>query len=349
MRSSSDEDMRILADQSEDEIMEAIESRVGEAKGRLENIRVTEIPYDIGKGKLLAITSKYDLALEYKLTRPESDMRINTPLDSKSIMLYEESFRFGFRFPLFEPLRSSFNEYEITISQLHRNGLRLLCGIVELAHRDWTTLTARGMRVLYHMYNRGCILENQMVPNGPKWRRPTLVSPRCELTPISTPAKPSRKRQREVSASIPPPPSQEDRPNREMAWHCLFPTDVRYFETMDDLEGSIAEDLTKACLSLKANILTKLKARNSEENWSWVNEIYPDDDDEEEDELAISDLEVGDLPPLTQAHQETQAQGSAVNLDTNQQMESKALLGVPFFMEVSSTSDLLGKGKVRVV
>ncbi|KDP30364.1 hypothetical protein JCGZ_17093 [Jatropha curcas] len=146
--------MHTLVEKFEHEIVEANESRVGEAKSKSENIRIADCPSDISKGKLLAIVFKYDVAPKYKLARPELDMRINTLLDDKPIMLYEESFCSGVRFPLSEPLRSFFNEYEITINQLHPNGLRLLCGIVELGRRNRTTLTARRMGELYCFYHR---------------------------------------------------------------------------------------------------------------------------------------------------------------------------------------------------
>ncbi|KDP24240.1 hypothetical protein JCGZ_26645 [Jatropha curcas] len=98
MGSTSDEEMATLAKLSEDEIVAANETEV-----------------------------------EYKLVHPEPDIRANTPLDNdESMILYEKSLSFGVQFPLSVPLNSFFNEYRITISQLHPNGLRLVCGIAEM-------------------------------------------------------------------------------------------------------------------------------------------------------------------------------------------------------------------------
>ncbi|KDP20592.1 hypothetical protein JCGZ_04205 [Jatropha curcas] len=63
MDSSSYKDVHTLAEHFEDEIVEANESEVREAKGRSENIRVVDVPYDISEGELRAIVSKYNLAL----------------------------------------------------------------------------------------------------------------------------------------------------------------------------------------------------------------------------------------------------------------------------------------------
>ncbi|KDP46948.1 hypothetical protein JCGZ_07965 [Jatropha curcas] len=139
-------DVQILFEHSEDE---AVESRVGEVKGRKDNIKIADIAFDIDEGELLDICYMYDISLEYMLARPSDYMRENEPLDSDSIMLYEEDFRPGVRLSLSEPL-SFFNEYNITVSQLHPNGLRFLCGNVKLAHQDGKALTAWGVRELYH-------------------------------------------------------------------------------------------------------------------------------------------------------------------------------------------------------
>ncbi|KDP39487.1 hypothetical protein JCGZ_04151 [Jatropha curcas] len=125
MGSSSDEDVQVLHDQSGDKYTEDVDSRVGEAR---EGMRMTE------------------------------------PLDEDAIMMYEESFQLGFRFRLSEPLKSFFNEYHITISQLHRNGLRFLCGIIELARRDGYNVTARMIRELYHFPVRPN--EGPLFPSG---------------------------------------------------------------------------------------------------------------------------------------------------------------------------------------
>ncbi|KDP20250.1 hypothetical protein JCGZ_18595 [Jatropha curcas] len=238
----------------------------------------------------------------------------------------------------------------------------------------------------------------------------TQKSPNGQLTPLSPPVAPSRKRQRE-----------EDGPSREMARYYLFAIDVRYFDSMDNLarkdfinqlfqpfnannfnfgritnlkggyikmevkknemaealksldavmskqetqhkakiiardvelerlkeensallwknkdlesknedmkeelqelrdqEGSMAEDLVKACLSLRVNILSELKTQNPGEDWSWVNKIYPNDDNEEEDVPALGDSEVGDLLSAIEVHQEILAQDSTTNLNADQ-------------------------------
>ncbi|KDP35346.1 hypothetical protein JCGZ_10987 [Jatropha curcas] len=62
MGSSSDEDVQILVEQSEDENTEAIDSGVGEAKGRKENIRVANDPSDIYEDELCDICFTYGMA-----------------------------------------------------------------------------------------------------------------------------------------------------------------------------------------------------------------------------------------------------------------------------------------------
>ncbi|KDP23042.1 hypothetical protein JCGZ_00507 [Jatropha curcas] len=141
MGSSSDEDVQVLIEQSEGK---AVEFRVREAKGRRENVRIADVPSNINEGEFLDVCSMYNIMPEYKLARPSKYTRANEPLDSESIMLYEEDFQSRVRLPLSEPLKSFFSEYDITISQLHPNGLRFLCGIVELACRDETVVTAGG-------------------------------------------------------------------------------------------------------------------------------------------------------------------------------------------------------------
>ncbi|KDP27302.1 hypothetical protein JCGZ_20290 [Jatropha curcas] len=74
----------------------------------------------------------------------------NRAVGEDSIMMYEESFRSGVRFPLSEPLRSFLNDYNITIRQFHLNVLRLSCSIIALACKKGHSLTAQVVRELYH-------------------------------------------------------------------------------------------------------------------------------------------------------------------------------------------------------
>ncbi|KDP43355.1 hypothetical protein JCGZ_25460 [Jatropha curcas] len=126
-----------------DGLTDDVDSVVGEVRGRKENVWIVDVPSDIDEGELLDICFTYNLSLEYKLIRPSESMRVTEPLDEDSIMMYEESFRSGVRFPLSEPLKLFFNEYHITISQLHPNGLRFLCCIIELARQDGYNVMAR--------------------------------------------------------------------------------------------------------------------------------------------------------------------------------------------------------------
>ncbi|KDP23934.1 hypothetical protein JCGZ_27094 [Jatropha curcas] len=92
MGSSSDEDVQVLLDPSEDENTETTDSEVGKGKGKKENTRIADVPFDIDEGELLDVCSIYDIAPEHKLVRPSEYMRVNELLDSESIILYEESF-----------------------------------------------------------------------------------------------------------------------------------------------------------------------------------------------------------------------------------------------------------------
>ncbi|KDP27454.1 hypothetical protein JCGZ_19815 [Jatropha curcas] len=64
--------------------------------------------------------------------------------------------------------------------------------------------------------------------------------------------------------------------------------------------GSVAEDLAKACLSLRKNVLTEPQTRHPDLTWSWVNDIYPDEDEGEEDvkgDNIVQDRKAGGSPP----------------------------------------------------
>ncbi|KDP39781.1 hypothetical protein JCGZ_04940 [Jatropha curcas] len=258
MGSHSDEEMPTLAELSKDEIVEANEA----------------------EGELLAIASKYDLAPEYELVRVGLDMRANIPLDDdESMMLYEESLHSGVRFPLFGPLKSFFNEYEITINQLNPNGLRLLCGIAELAHQDGTTLTTQGM--------------------APKKAKGSKLSKVAEAM-----------REKSDAVEIAARDAELER-LKEENWDLLCKNkDLEgkakemgeELQGLQDQEGSVMEDLVKVCLSLRANILTELKARHPEVDWSWVNDVYPDREDEKDEDVVGDTLSQGcnvddSLPP----------------------------------------------------
>ncbi|KDP30429.1 hypothetical protein JCGZ_16668 [Jatropha curcas] len=142
----------MLHDQSGDEHTGDIDSEVGEVRGRKENIRIVDVSSDIDDGELLDVCFTYNLSPKYKLIHPSEGIRVTEPLDGDSIMMYEESFRSGVQFPLSEPLKSFFNEYNITVSQLYPNGLRLLCGLIALAHQDGynVKVRARAVEELYH-------------------------------------------------------------------------------------------------------------------------------------------------------------------------------------------------------
>ncbi|KDP24239.1 hypothetical protein JCGZ_26644 [Jatropha curcas] len=103
---------------------------------------------------------------------------------------------------------------------------------------------------------------------------PTLETPHNKHTPTSPPTELSRKRPRESSILVPPPllragepldirsyfmsrygancSLQCDATSHEMARHCLFPADARFFECMDDLAR---KDIINQCLfqALNAN------------------------------------------------------------------------------------------------
>ncbi|KDP38302.1 hypothetical protein JCGZ_05188 [Jatropha curcas] len=84
-------------------------------------------------------------------------------------------------------------------------------------------------------------------------------------------------------------------------------------QRLRDQEGSMEEDLAKACLSLRSNILAKLKAWDPEKDWSWVNEIYPDDEEEEEEELAGDTPVLGDPLSTSPIHQDPLSRGPSID------------------------------------
>ncbi|KDP21748.1 hypothetical protein JCGZ_03378 [Jatropha curcas] len=144
----------MLHDQSGDKHAGDMDLGVGEAKGRKENVRIANIPLDIDEGELLDVCFTYNLSPDYKLIRPSEVMRVTEPLDGDSITMYEESFRSGVRFPLSEPLKSFFNEYNITISRLYPNGLRLL-GFGVPNH--WSEDPLRHLLASPTPYDRNCV------------------------------------------------------------------------------------------------------------------------------------------------------------------------------------------------
>ncbi|KDP37899.1 hypothetical protein JCGZ_05338 [Jatropha curcas] len=94
MSSSSEENVQISLDQSGNENTEDIDSGVGEANSRKENVRIAEVPFDNNKGELWDICFMYSITPEYKLIRPSEAMRVTELLDEDSIMIYKESFQF---------------------------------------------------------------------------------------------------------------------------------------------------------------------------------------------------------------------------------------------------------------
>ncbi|KDP43107.1 hypothetical protein JCGZ_27056 [Jatropha curcas] len=344
MGSSNDEEMPTLAELSEDEIIEANEVEEGEARDRAKNIRISAVSSDISEGELLAIYIKYDLDLDYKLTCPGPDVRANAPLDDEeSMILYEEHLRFGVRFPLSEPLRSFFNEHGITINQLHPNDLRLLCGIAELACRDGTMLTARGMDRLYRVQHRPtkdhCFLQARKDCNLfykslkmlslKNWKHKLFIIHRVREFGVPT------RWSGELAKHHPSSPTSDDLKCVELIksrglrtmnlkqiivegyqvrpysgpigpslsflenWE-LVNKDKDLESKVSDLENKAKEmekelqryrdqegveedNLARTCLSLRVNILLELRARQLEVDQIWVDDIYPDEADEEDE------------------------------------------------------------------
>ncbi|KDP31167.1 hypothetical protein JCGZ_11543 [Jatropha curcas] len=256
------EDIQGLFDRPDDDHVKEEDSGVGEARGGKENVRVADMPSSIDEGELLDISLVYQIPLEYQLIRPKEQMRITEPLDKNSIMMYEESFRSGVRLFLSESLKSFFNEYNITISQLHPNGLRFLCGIIALAHQDEHVLTARVVWELYHIgvhpNEDHCFLQAEKDRN-------IMALKKVKNSEIKKVAEAMRKQAateslvKEVLAAVLDQQTpevgetldiqgyfmkkygvscslQENGPSRKMARHCLFPADVRCFDYMDDLD-----------------------------------------------------------------------------------------------------------------
>ncbi|KDP35381.1 hypothetical protein JCGZ_10365 [Jatropha curcas] len=86
----------------------------------------------------------------------------------------------------------------------------------------------------------------------------------------------------------------------------------RKLKGLHDQEATIADDLVKTCLSLRANILSELKTRNPEADWSWVNEIYTDEVEEDEKDKGaketrgdtlLQSLSVEDLPSQSEGNE----------------------------------------------
>ncbi|KDP25913.1 hypothetical protein JCGZ_22984 [Jatropha curcas] len=76
----------MLHDQSGDEHIGDMDSGVGEARAMKENVRITDVPFDIDEGELLDACFTYNLLQEYKLIQPSEGMSVIEPLDRDSII-----------------------------------------------------------------------------------------------------------------------------------------------------------------------------------------------------------------------------------------------------------------------
>ncbi|KDP23833.1 hypothetical protein JCGZ_27122 [Jatropha curcas] len=56
------------------------------------------------------------------------------------------------------------------------------------------------------------------------------------------------------------------------------------------------KDLAKACLSLRTKIIIELKVREWNKYWSWVKDIFPDDEEEGEEEEGAEGIGGDSLP-----------------------------------------------------
>ncbi|KDP42109.1 hypothetical protein JCGZ_01897 [Jatropha curcas] len=313
MVSSSDEEMPSLAQLYQEEIIEANEAEGGKAMVRVENIRVFDVPSDISEGELLVVSTKYDLGSEYKLTRPGLDVQANTPLDDEeSMILYDEDLRSRVRFPLSEPLRSFFNEHRITVSQLHPNNLK----IVELACRDGTMLTVRGMDRLYRLQHRPtedhCFLQarkdcnlfykSSKISSLKNWKHKFFIIHRAGGfgVPISGLANSQSATLLRTSDDLkcveliksrglrtmnlkqiiaegyqvrpysgPISPQSSDLESKVSDLENKAKEMEKELQRYRDQEGAEKDDLAKACLSLRANILLKLRARQPKVDCDW--------------------------------------------------------------------------------
>ncbi|KDP45976.1 hypothetical protein JCGZ_11879 [Jatropha curcas] len=243
MGSSSDEEIQVLLNQFDDDNIEAINLGAGEAKGKKENVRITNVPYGINKGELLDICFIYHIALEYKLIRPSESMRVTEPLDGDSIMI-----------------------------QLHPNSLRLLCDIETLACQDRHDLMAQGVHELCNLYvqpnqdhyflqernNCGFGVSNQW-SDDPLCHLPASPTPEdlrlcgvdkghriniCGLEAGMAPKKAKGSKMAEIAKAKKKKAKESrsnqglplnDHPSREMFRHCLFHVDTQQFKCMDDL------------------------------------------------------------------------------------------------------------------
>ncbi|KDP46448.1 hypothetical protein JCGZ_12931 [Jatropha curcas] len=320
MGSSGDDDVQMLHDQFGDEHAANIDLGVGEAKGRKENVRITGVPSHIDEGELLDarglgfVNMRHVIAEGYPTCYPGGPMRPNPSFSEMAPKKYKS-------FKMAKVIKAMKKKVVAGISGKEGPSVVLDTQPIEVD-------TAVGVT-------------------------------HSELPPSSPPVEPLRKRQREVPIHVPshvPPRALdirsyflhkygvtcnlwEDEPSREVAHHCLFPTDASYFEHLDDItklkigytkmkvKKSHMEDALKgvevtmreqepehkaeiatqdadvdrlreenwkllnknkelesrACLSLRINILTELKAKEPEVDWGWIYDVYPDEGDEDEE------------------------------------------------------------------
>ncbi|KDP27398.1 hypothetical protein JCGZ_20222 [Jatropha curcas] len=250
-------------------------------------------------------------------------MRADEALDSELLMLYSEDFHSGMRLPLSEPLISFCNEYHLTISQMHPNGLSIICGLAELARQDGTQLTTRAIHALYMLRDQGredfCFLQAQKklhkggrdIPN--KWStEPYKVKPKAinamtmsyrraqtledkivemEVEKVQlndciqlgkwTLTESNCKHQAKIK-DLKLECSELEAKNKEQALRIgKLGAQVKQLEaSLQEEEVGKEESLAQVCLNLQKKIIVELFTREHDKDWTFINSIYPKDEEE---------------------------------------------------------------------
>ncbi|KDP24696.1 hypothetical protein JCGZ_26504 [Jatropha curcas] len=109
----------------------------------------------------------------------------------------------------------------------------------------------------------------------------------CKQPPLSPLVEPLRKRQREVRVPVPSPVPPRALDIRSDFLH-------NYFEHVDDVA---IKDLINQCLFQAINANTELKVKEPEVDWGWINDVYPDEGDEDEEGEEDANRPIDDLSP----------------------------------------------------
>ncbi|KDP23850.1 hypothetical protein JCGZ_27154 [Jatropha curcas] len=246
-----------------------MDMRVGKAKGRKENVSIADVPSNIDKARGLGyVNLRLVIAKGYSTCSPSGPMR---PTPSSP--------------PEMGPKKSKSSKMAKVIKAMKRKA------VVEGSRKEcrFQTLHANNMNFTRITKLKGGYIEMEVKKNE---MEVALKSAEVAM----------REQEAWHKADINAHDAYLEKLKKEN-WDLLaknkdLESKVKAMEEelkgLQDQEVTIVEDLVKTCL--RVNILSELKTQNPEADWSWVNKIYPDEVEEDEEDRGAEETRGDALP-----------------------------------------------------